>query len=89
MRSHVRTLSMRPTHGVGPNPVLGGYVGLKQSLVRFFQEAPTESEKVRNKWKADLEKAQARRSNEFQGHSFNRETGSWTCSPTKKTKEEK
>jgi hypothetical protein len=77
MRRSIRTLSMRTSGGVGHNPVLGGYVGLKQNFARFFQEAPAESERVRNKWKNDLIAAQAR-SRQSRGPSFNRETGTWT-----------
>ena len=83
MRHHLRTLSMRPNNGVGQNPVLGGFMGLKRDLTAFFQQAPLHSKSVLNKWKLDLEKAQAR-SVEFQGHLFDRGTGNWTVGKAEK-----
>jgi hypothetical protein len=83
MRHHMRTLSMRSSGGVGNNPVLGGYEGLARSLSDFFQQAPAQSLAVRKKWKLDLQKAQAR-SEQSQGRAFNRETGNWTSTATKK-----
>lgn len=66
MRHHIRTLSMRRIGGVGHNPVMGGFEGLRADLGSFFQQAPLQSKAVLDKWKSDLQKAQAR-SREFQG----------------------
>ena len=74
---------MQATGGVGQNPVLGGYNGLKQNLRQFFQDAPAQSRQVREEWEVNLEKAQAL-SRGIQEHSFDRDTGCWTYSPSKK-----
>jgi hypothetical protein len=78
MRQHMRTMSMHPTSGVGEYQVLGGYEGLRRELDAFFQQAPVQSQAVLDKWKSDLEKAQAR-SREYEGHSFDRDTGRWNA----------
>ena len=83
MRHHIRTLSMRPNSGVGQNPVLGGFAGLERELQDFFKQAPFHSKSVIEKWKVDLQKAQAR-SQEFQGHSFDRDKGTWTTGKAEK-----
>ena len=85
MRNHIRTLSMRPTTGVGHSPVLGGYNGLQQSLQNFFAEAPIKSQEVRNKWKVDFEKAQAQAIG-MKEQTFDSKTGAWTLE-TKKDSE--
>jgi Fanconi anemia group J protein len=77
MRSCVRTLSMQANSGVGKNPVLGGYAGLKSEMTDFFAQAPAVSQAVRSTWKKDLEKAKALKSNS-PGHVFDKVTASWT-----------
>jgi hypothetical protein len=82
MRHHLRTLSMRPTNGIGQNPILGGYHGIQRELSAFFQQAPIHSKSVLDKWKSELAGAQAR-SRQFQNHTFDRETGKWTTGEEK------
>ena len=80
MRHHVRTLSMHHKSGVGRNPILGGYAGMRTELKNFFLQAPTHSQTVLTKWKLDLEAARLR-SRETQGHTFDEKTGNWMASP--------
>jgi fanconi anemia group J protein len=77
MRHSIRTLSMRPNSGVGHDPVLGGYQGLRREMKSFFAQCPAVSQAVKNKWKADLEKAMAKAA-ESSGHVFDKQTGNWT-----------
>ena len=84
MRHHVRTLSMRPTSGVGSNPVYGGYDGLRSSLKAFFDQAPIRSKEVLDKWKSDFEKARAQSSG-IDNQTFDSKTGSWKLKAQKKS----
>lgn len=76
MRGSVRTLSMT-NHGVGQNPIKGGYVGLSHEMRSFFHEAPIHAQTVIEKMKLDLAKAQEREKHSS-GHQFNSRTGGWT-----------
>jgi hypothetical protein len=61
MRNSIRTLSMRPGGGVGHDPIVGGYPGLRRAMKQFFDGCPTASQAVRDKWKKDMDAATKRK----------------------------
>jgi Fanconi anemia group J protein len=83
MRHSIRTLSMRRDVGVGNNPIVGGYQGLRQEMVSFFVQCPKVSQAVRAKWKSDLDKAKERQK-QSPGHVFDKQTGTWSSSTPEK-----
>lgn len=87
MRGSVQTLSMEQDnrravqHGAGgskqPKMIYGGYAGLKREMRSFFAQAPIVSQEVRDKWKADRERALAS-SSRGSNMVFHRDTGNWS-----------